>query len=651
MNETKICCPHCRTPLHELELLDKISQSESQLERKACPTCGTQYQVQDGILDFTPGDHFYWGEISQEEMERINHQAEQVGWFQALAPAVDHLSNRDLTHYLFDQVRIAGFFHYYDPERNEAVLDLGSGWGPIAFGLSKFYRTVYSMDGVYERLRFQAIRARQEGISNIKILKGSLLKLPFPENSIDTAIVNGLLEWIGLSDQVSEPRQLQEQFLAEVFRVLKPGGKIYIGIENRFGAQYILGGRDHSGLRYTSMMPRWMANWAMKIFEHKLSDGGEDFSFSGTGASYRTLTYSSPGYQKLLQNTGFTKPNIYWVRADYNYPWVSGTLDGESLKFYLENFASGSTAKNQTLKKWSLRLPKSLLSLLIRFFSTDFLIVASKEESIEGLEEKIARSEKQMSFLRTTFETRANLNTAYWFLNGHGLEKIVQLQPTSQDGRSKVNIRTIDSIQGHPFRPDSLPEIRNVVSWLAEFQKKNKNGFWSSEELIAEMDRLVERAYQLVDDPDLLQLLVDYSSQYRAEIPGCDIPIVAEHGSFIPANILVSKDQDVQLVHWENSTETGNPMMDAGGVYLSIRMNRAGQKEAPKDNEAFTAAFCDSYHPQFEMPLYLSPGYFALRSLDREMGEAGLNPENYVSWKYWEKALKIALKEPGKNQF
>jgi hypothetical protein len=252
-----------------------------------------------------------------------------------------------------------------------------------------------------------------------------------------------------------------------------------------------------------------------------------------------------------------------------------------------------------------------------------------------------------MSFLRTTFETRANLNTAYWFLNGHGLEKIVQLQPIRQDGQNGFKIRTIDSIQAYPFRPDSQPEIRVVAAWLAEFQKSNQSGSWSSEELLVELDRLVGRARQLVDRPDLLQLLLDFDSQYRAEIPGCSIPIVAEQGNFIPANVLISKNQAVQLIHWEDTTKRGNPMMDAGGVYLSILLNHMAQKESAKGAYHLIDAFRESYQPVFEVPLHLSPVYFALRSLEREMGEAQLNSKNYVSWKYWENALTIALKEYG----
>lgn len=642
MTQIRICCPKCRTPVEDAELGSPLTGEL--VQDKSCPHCGFRYQVRDGITDFAPEDHFYWGEISQERMEEINRRAEQTGWFQALSGCVESISNRDLTYYLFDRVRIAGLVHYYNPERKEAALDLGSGWGPIAFGLSEFYDTVYSMDGVYERMRYQAIRARQDRVSNIRILKGNLLRLPLSDDSMDTIVVNGVLEWVGLSDRMADPQQLQNQFLSEVYRVLKPGGRLYIGIENRFGAQYLLGGRDHSGLRFTSLMPRWMANGVMKLFGQQVSEGGEDFSFSDMGASYRTLTHSIPGYRKLLRQAGFARPRIHWTRADYNYPWVSGTLDGNSLKLYLEYFASQASGPDQTLDRWIARLPKSILGFLVQLFSTDLLIVASKEESIDGLEEQIARTPPQGSFLRTTLETRANLNTTYWFLNGHGVGRIAQLRPISQEGTRALAVETLDLPGGHPLRPNVLGEVRRVARWLADFQAKNQSGLWPTEQPQAEMHELVERAKQFAQDRDLEALLEEYDRQYQKEIATCAVPVVVEHGDLAPSNIIIIPNDTIRPIHWEHSKKSGNPMMDIGALYLAMLTEINAGDDNTADVLRQVRAIQESYRVPFEIPWHLSPGYFALRSLAREMGDAELGPENYMSWKYWMHLLPITLR-------
>ena len=44
--------------------------------------------------------------------------------------------------------------------------------------------------------------------------------------------------------------------ISEMRRVLKPGGSIYVGIENRYAYGYFMGAQDHNRLRYTSILPR-----------------------------------------------------------------------------------------------------------------------------------------------------------------------------------------------------------------------------------------------------------------------------------------------------------------------------------------------------------------------------------------------------------
>ena len=157
----EICCPECRTRL----------DVENASGPRYCPGCHYHYVIAEGIVDFAADERFYWGEVSREDMLRVNERAEKIGWFQAFLEDIAGLTNRDLARYILDPVRIAGLFHFYNPRRNETCLDLGSGWGSISFGFSQFYRTVYSLDGVYERLRFQAIRARQDRVTNVKLLK------------------------------------------------------------------------------------------------------------------------------------------------------------------------------------------------------------------------------------------------------------------------------------------------------------------------------------------------------------------------------------------------------------------------------------------------------------------------------------------------
>lgn len=99
---------------------------------------------------------------------------------------------------------------------------------------------------------------------------------------------------------------LQIQALAEAHRVLKPGGSVYIGIENRYSLRYILGDPDdHSFLRFTSLMPRRLANIYCKFRR---------------GEPYYTFTYSLQRYKDMLTETHFAGTECYLPWPNYRNP-------------------------------------------------------------------------------------------------------------------------------------------------------------------------------------------------------------------------------------------------------------------------------------------------------------------------------------------
>jgi ubiquinone/menaquinone biosynthesis C-methylase UbiE len=60
--------------------------------------------------------------------------------------------------------------------------------------------------------------ARLAGVSNIEFREGSAEELPFPDNSFDVVISNGVFNLV-----VDKARAL-----VEVYRVLKPGGRLLL---------------------------------------------------------------------------------------------------------------------------------------------------------------------------------------------------------------------------------------------------------------------------------------------------------------------------------------------------------------------------------------------------------------------------------------
>ena len=96
------------------------------------------------------------------------------------------------------------------------VGDLGCGTGPVAAALAPFVGRVVAVDG--SRAMLDAARARLDGTSNVDLRCGELESLPLRDRRLDAATLILVLH------HLPDPGQV----LAEVARVLRPGGKLLL---------------------------------------------------------------------------------------------------------------------------------------------------------------------------------------------------------------------------------------------------------------------------------------------------------------------------------------------------------------------------------------------------------------------------------------
>ncbi len=103
----------------------------------------------------------------------------------------------------------------------DRVLDIGSGSGTDALIASRLVGPrgkVWGLDMTAAMLRKARANAARMGVSHVEFIEGNAEHIPFPDGSVDVITSNGVLNLVP-----DKPRAF-----AEIFRVLRPGGRIQI---------------------------------------------------------------------------------------------------------------------------------------------------------------------------------------------------------------------------------------------------------------------------------------------------------------------------------------------------------------------------------------------------------------------------------------
>jgi SAM-dependent methyltransferase len=304
-----LACPKC------------ANQLQQRTEKLDCLKCQRSWPVVHGIPYFVE-DFPYWGEIPHREMQEVNRLAETGSWKAALLDSSEPSVQRAAVMIL--NLERANWQWLLDLPPDSRVLDLGAGMGANSHALAMYYREVVALEPVLERVQFMRQRFAQEKLSNIKILRSSVWVLPLEKASFDLVALNGVLEWVAEGGQ-EDPGQMQMSALKQVYSLLRPGGYVYLGIENRFAFGNFAGYPDaHCGLPFVTVVPRTLANWYARRRGHR--------------EGYRNYLYSSRGYRKLLQSVGFSQLEIYVALPSYNHPRFLIPLRSNIFSYYSRNF-------------------------------------------------------------------------------------------------------------------------------------------------------------------------------------------------------------------------------------------------------------------------------------------------------------------------
>ena len=282
-----------------------------------CASCGKLWPVVEGVPHFV-SEAPYWGEIPEPKLQNILEATKTEHWRDVFRTSNDPDIARAFT--FIANLNRTSWQYFLPSGKGRCALCVGEGMGATAAALSPNYATVVALEPVLARVQFMRRRFSQDRVDNVRVVRASFPDVPFPQQSFDLVVFNGILEWLPAGHPSENPAAVQAASLRKAFDLLRPGGHVYVGIENRWCYEYFLGARDpHANVRWVTIVPRRVADWLMK---------------RANARRYENYLYGSRGYRRLLHRAGFRDPQVFIAMDSYNQPEFIVPIDGAPARYF-----------------------------------------------------------------------------------------------------------------------------------------------------------------------------------------------------------------------------------------------------------------------------------------------------------------------------
>ncbi len=205
---------------------------------------------------------------------------------------------------------------WYDFGEHASVLEIGAGCGAITGLLCRKAENVTCIELSKKRSMINA--ARNKAYDNLEIYVGNFEDIKI-EKKYDYVTLIGVLEYAPSYISTGDPFRTM---LSRIRSFLKPGGKIVIAIENKYGLKYFAGcAEDHTGQFF--------------------------YGVEGYRGADQVRTFSKMELQKMLEANLYSDIEFYYPMPDYKLPSViysddylprAGALRGVSIMYNMERY-------------------------------------------------------------------------------------------------------------------------------------------------------------------------------------------------------------------------------------------------------------------------------------------------------------------------
>ena len=229
---------------------------------------------------YTGTDHYSDGDVEDELLEIVKKTSDFS----------DTLATDDRWPVLYHLSPIRqNIINWYPFSADGSCLEIGGGCGAITGALCEKLGQVVVVE--LSKRRSMINYERHKSCNNLEIIVGNLNDIEFNQQ-FDYITLNGVLEYAGAFTKTADP---YTDFLIQIKKYLKPGGKLIVAIENRYGLKYFAGAReDHTTQHFESI--------------------------SGYVGNNSVRTFGKKELEVLLERGGFPDQEFYYPHPDYKMP-------------------------------------------------------------------------------------------------------------------------------------------------------------------------------------------------------------------------------------------------------------------------------------------------------------------------------------------
>lgn len=359
------------------------------------------------------------------------------------------------TYYHLTRLR-RNILNWYPFEKEGSVLEIGCGLGAITNMLCDKCHDVTAVELSERRAAAALLRCRER--ENLEIIVGNLNDIEF-EKKFDYITLIGVLEYQGTFTDTDNPYL---DFLMEIKKLLKPNGKLLIGIENKYGLKYWCGAReDHTGVPFEGMNQYTLTNREVRTFSRK-------------------------ELERMVKDSGFRNTFFYYPMPDYKLPTVVYSQERLPHNENMHNLMPYYIPDKITLVADEMAIYKDVIENgVFEFFANSFLVECSDSEDIGRITQSVLSTERPEKYqIATVFNREHTVEKFALFASGTShIEQIMKNgKALERNGRKVLPVQFKEGKLISEYVQHELLEDRI----LDACRRKNRFDFY----------RILDRAYQ-----------------------------------------------------------------------------------------------------------------------------------------------------------